>query len=215
VTPARASGKTRKRTRPPRRTDAKLLKAISHPLRWKILARLNDGVASPVMIAREMDISVPLISYHIKQLRDLDCIELVRTEPRRGATEHFYRAVKRAYLSEVEWSQLSAAEKNSITGSILQEAMADALAAVHSGSIDSRDDRYVVHLPLRIDETGWKELTERVDELYERALELQAESAVRIAEDEAGGPQMTSTLSILHYESTPRAPGSSIPSDPT
>jgi hypothetical protein len=31
-------------------------------------------------------------------LRDYDCVEIVRTEPRRGALQHFYRATARPTL---------------------------------------------------------------------------------------------------------------------
>ena len=39
-------------------------------------------------------------------LRDYDCVELVRTEPRRGALQHFYRATARPNLDEDQWRTL-------------------------------------------------------------------------------------------------------------
>jgi hypothetical protein len=78
VSPSKASAQTR-RKRPPRKPDAAFLKAISHPLRWQFLARLNEIVASPVMLAKEFGVSIPLAAYHVNILRDLDFVELVRT----------------------------------------------------------------------------------------------------------------------------------------
>jgi DNA-binding transcriptional ArsR family regulator len=48
---------------------------------------------SPKKIADTFEgVSLQLISYHVRILRDAGLLELSRTEPRRGALEHFYRA---------------------------------------------------------------------------------------------------------------------------
>src|SRR5919108_2400559 len=85
--------------------DEALLKAISHPLRHRLLGLLDDRIASPNELARELGLPLGRVSYHIRLLADLGAIELVRTEPRRGALEHFYRAVTRGWFSEEDWSR--------------------------------------------------------------------------------------------------------------
>ena len=73
--------------------DERLAKALSHRLRVQILRRLEEaGEASPKELAQALGEPVGNISYHVCILRELDCVELVRTEPRRGALAHFYRA---------------------------------------------------------------------------------------------------------------------------
>ena len=73
--------------------DERLAKALSHPLRPRILQRLADGaVASPNQLAEALGERLGNVSYHVRILRELGLVELVRTEPRRGALEHFYRA---------------------------------------------------------------------------------------------------------------------------
>jgi hypothetical protein len=47
-------------------------------------------VASPSELPDALGEPLGNVSYHVRILRELDCIELVRTEPRRGALEHFY-----------------------------------------------------------------------------------------------------------------------------
>jgi DNA-binding transcriptional ArsR family regulator len=66
-------------------------KLASHPLRVRILGRLAEGVASPNEMAKEFEESLPLVSYHVRILREGNAIRLVRTTPRRGAIEHHYR----------------------------------------------------------------------------------------------------------------------------
>src|ERR1700709_496434 len=72
--------------------DEALLRAISHPLRHRLLGMLDGRTASPNMLARELGLPLGRVSYTIRLPSDLGAIELVRTEPRRGALERFYAA---------------------------------------------------------------------------------------------------------------------------
>jgi DNA-binding transcriptional ArsR family regulator len=72
------------------RIDQELVKALSHPIRVEILAALQGRVASPSELSQEMDENLGVISYHANTLVKCGCLELVRTEPRRGAVEHFF-----------------------------------------------------------------------------------------------------------------------------
>ena len=72
-----------------------LMKALSHPLRRKILGRASQPF-SPKQLARELGEPIGNVSYHVRILAEAGLIELVKTEPRRGAVEHFYRASRSA-----------------------------------------------------------------------------------------------------------------------
>jgi DNA-binding transcriptional ArsR family regulator len=79
--------------RPTGDTDqTRLMKALSHPLRWRILETLGEGPASPAMIATELGEPLGNVSYHVKILLQHDAVELVETRAVRGALEHVYRA---------------------------------------------------------------------------------------------------------------------------
>src|SRR6266567_3375366 len=90
---------------PANELDETLLRAISHPLRHRLLSLLDDRVASPNELAQELGLPLGRVSYHIRLLADLGAIELVRAEPRRGALEHFYRAVTSVWFSEADWTR--------------------------------------------------------------------------------------------------------------
>lgn len=68
-------------------------KALAHPLRERILRALAEGESSPGDLAETMGAPMGVVSYHMRMLRDYGLVELVRTEPRRGALKHFYRAL--------------------------------------------------------------------------------------------------------------------------
>src|SRR4051812_38418058 len=100
--------------------DERLVKAISHPIRHRVLVALNERVASPNELAQELGESLGRVSYHVRQLVGVGAIELVRTEPRRGAVEHYYRASTRAWFSAAEWARLPATTRRGILGENLK-----------------------------------------------------------------------------------------------
>src|SRR5438105_12207772 len=74
--------------------DHALMRGLSHPLRTRILATLNERVSSPNQLSKELHEGLSQVSYHVERLKKLGLIEMVKTEPRRGAVEHFYRGVR-------------------------------------------------------------------------------------------------------------------------
>ena len=76
--------------------DPRLAKALSIPLRANALALIGEGVNSPKLIAAKLDLDLRTVAYHVRVLRNLGCVELVETHPRRGATEHVYRLTELA-----------------------------------------------------------------------------------------------------------------------
>ena len=104
----------------------------------KIMAILSEGEASPSGLAERLGERLGNVAYHTKMLVDLDCIELTRTAPRRGALEHYYRATVRPFLTQGHWTELPAAALRSISAGTLSEIWRDASAAVESKTFDSR-----------------------------------------------------------------------------
>ena len=197
--PNKAATASAKRSGRPRTfIDPRLVKAMGHPVRNDALSILNERVASPNEISKELGESVGHVSYHIKVLKECDCIELVDTAPRRGAMEHYYRATARAFLSDDEWAQLPDSIRPGMSASLLRTMITDATEALKSGSIDRRDDRHMSWTPMIVDEQGWKDVTEALEGMLERVFEVQAESAERLTKaNEEGVPV---TVSMLAFE---------------
>jgi DNA-binding transcriptional ArsR family regulator len=179
--------------------ESNIVKALSHPLRMRILTRLNEGVASPNEMAKEFEESLPLVSYHVRILRELECIELVRTTPRRGAIEHHYRALTRPFLDDEDWAQLPASARKAVSNTVLSKALTDVRRAVASGAFDERADRHLSYAPLALDEQGWRDLGERLNELLEWAIEEQAAAAGRLQDASAGGDEVRARLTLFAY----------------
>lgn len=78
--------------------DQQQVKALSHPIRVEILQALQNRVASPNELSREMDEKPGVISYHASTLVSCGFIELIHTRPRRGTVECFFATTSRSPL---------------------------------------------------------------------------------------------------------------------
>jgi DNA-binding transcriptional ArsR family regulator len=175
-----------------------LAKALAHPLRVRILTSLNRGISSPNQLAQELDEPLGNVSYHVKTLLEYDCVELVKTEPRRGAVEHFYRATERAFFSDADWAKIPASARKGIEGVILEAIGQDATQAMIEGTIDARTDSHISRTPLVLDEAGWEELSKLLNDTLAQAMKIGEDAADRLASD--GGEGINSSLAVLHFE---------------
>lgn len=174
-------------------------KAFAHPLRVQILIILNERVASPNLLAQELDQSLNLVAYHVRVLEKYDCIELVDTKQRRGATEHFYRATRRQFLSDAEWSRMPEVLRPAISGAILKSVFQDIEDAVRSGTLDEVEDLHLSRTPMVVDKQGWSDAASLLDATLDRLLEIQAEASERIANSDE--PGILSKVEMLHFKS--------------
>jgi DNA-binding transcriptional ArsR family regulator len=178
--------------------DSRLAKALAHPLRVQLLAALNEGVASPNELAKRLEEPLTNVSYHVRMLHDLGCIELVETEPRRGALEHYYRAIVRPFFGERDWKRLPKNARGSISDAVLQLVWDDAAEAIKSGLFDEREDRHLSRSVLAVDEQGWEELHDVLAETLDRAMQIQADSASRASKQDDGGTFRVNLVMVTH-----------------
>jgi DNA-binding transcriptional ArsR family regulator len=176
--------------------DSRLAKALSHPLRPQILDVLTTrGEASPVQIAAELRAPLGTVSYHVRMLKDLACIELVRTVPRRGAVEHYYRALVAPYLDDAQWEQLPLMMRRQLASQTIGQVVTAAVQAAGRGGFDY-PGAHVDRVTLRLDDEGWSELSEALRGVLDAAAAIQRRSDAR-----TGGEDVTheSELAVLHY----------------
>jgi hypothetical protein len=179
-------------------------KAFAHPLRVQILIILNERVASPNLLAQELDQSLNLVAYHVRVLEKYDCIELVDTKQRRGATEHFYRATRRQFLTDSEWSRMPQSLRPGLSGAMLKALFDDVEEAVTGDTFDEVPDRHLSRTPMVVDKQGWSDTAAVMSDTLDRLLEIQAEASQRIAAGEEQG--ILAKVMMLHFKSPDPAP---------
>jgi len=178
--------------------DQRLVRAIGHPLRLRLLTIFNERVASPSDLAAELGEPIGNVSYHTRILARLGCVELVRTKQVRGAVEHYYRAVVRPVFSDDDWAELPPSIRKSLAGAVLTEIADDMSASANEGGFD-RDEVHLSRMPLTLDSRGWQELNELLQELGDQALEIQAQSAARLHADGAQDSE-AAVLALMLFE---------------
>ncbi|HTU95778.1 MAG TPA: helix-turn-helix domain-containing protein [Solirubrobacteraceae bacterium] len=159
--------------------DPRLVKGLAHPLRIHILRVLETRVASPSEIAEEIGAPLGNVSYHVRFLARVGLIELTSTKPRRGAVEHYYRAVGRVSVTDQAWAQVPEVVKNGMISATLDQAGRVIGAAASSGGFD-RSDAVVARREMLLDEKGFAELATELTDLLERIKEIEKESAERL-----------------------------------
>jgi DNA-binding transcriptional ArsR family regulator len=181
--------------------DHRLLRALGHPLRQRILALLHERVASPSEMANELGEPIGNVSYHVKVLRDNEAIELVQTRPVRGAVEHFYRPVIRPFLDDEHWARLPAASRRALFANTVREIFDHVSQAAAGGGFEDVQT-HVSWTHLELDEVAYAQLSQRLGELIDYALELEADSVNRRAADPAT-TRASTELALMHFHRTP------------
>jgi DNA-binding transcriptional ArsR family regulator len=179
--------------------DPRYVKALSHPLRVRILAILEERTASPVQLAELLDASLGVVSYHVRTLERFGLIKLVRTNPVRGAVEHHYRANPRPTISDEGWAGAAPMAKQAYLSSFLQQVAAYTNTAAAAGGFD-RADAHFTRTVAKLDAKGWAELAKACEQLLTKIDELEAESAKRIAKDPHADGIVDAGLVIMLFE---------------
>lgn len=178
-------------------TDPKVVKALGHPLRRRILAALDGRIASPSELAAEFDEPIGNISYHFKTLEGLDLIELVETTPRRGALEHRYRATCVTYVPGEILAAMPGPMRQTIIHSWFQKRQEEILAAIEAGGFDG-EEKQALRARLKLDEKAMRQLGRKLEDLHKYALRLQSESEERVAKS---GEAQDATVVLMLFDS--------------
>jgi DNA-binding transcriptional ArsR family regulator len=177
-----------------------MLRAGWHPIQIKALTILTERVASPKEIAIALNLTsakAGYVSYHVKELMNHGLVELVRTEPRRGVDEHFYRAAKPLIVMDDEAESMSFEERLAFSGWIIRCMNGDFAMAIESRTIDARTDRHLSRFPLHLDEEGYLDLVGQQNNVFHRTLEIAARSRERMEESGEEGMPVAALLAVI------------------
>jgi DNA-binding transcriptional ArsR family regulator len=178
--------------------DEVLAKALSHPLRQRILEAFNQGIDSPREISEAIGAKLGDVGYHVRKLNELGLIELVRTEQRRGAVKHFYRPTQRAMLNDRQWARLPVSVRRQLFGQNLDQIWSHVRTAIKHGGFD-RSDAHVSWTTFELDEAGYEAMTKLMMSTLEQAMDIQADVVNRRARGEEEGESTKTELVQLHF----------------
>ena len=163
--------------------SANRTKVMSHPVRRAALLYLIEkGESAPVEIFWEIGGSLHTVSYHVRELERFGYIEPTgRVERVRGAVKTFYVATDRHLLDTDDWEELDPAEREGALVDFMQPQVDDFTAAIKAGTLGQNADWIVTRTPIHsTDRQGFEEMREAHRELFERVLQIQADSLERM-----------------------------------
>ena len=173
--------------------DPRYVKALSHPLRVRILAMLQERTASPSQLSEWLGATLGTTAYHVRSLHQLGLIELADETRVRGAIEHHYRAGKRPMVSEDAWAQAPPIAKQAAVGSALQTINEYAIKSAAEGGFD-RAEAHLSRTSLKLDAKGWEQLNKAALKFVEQVEKIDAASRERTQkrphEEEPGDAQV-------------------------
>jgi DNA-binding transcriptional ArsR family regulator len=176
------------------------VKALAHPLRIEILEILNEREASPREMSVALDAPLSSVSYHVGVLSECGCVEEMRSKPKRGALEHFYRATSRSSIGHQDVRQVPRAIRNMATGSSLDSFLQQAYAAIGAGKVDDPDDTLWSCMHLAVDEAGWQRVAEIGKEALAECEEAAAKSRQRARK--TGKPLVPMIVALAAFETS-------------
>jgi DNA-binding transcriptional ArsR family regulator len=179
--------------------DPRYVKAMSHPLRVRILALLDERAASPVELAGWLGATLGTTAYHVRALQRLGLIELVRETRVRGAVEHHYRAKPRPTVSDDAWAAAPPIAKQAAVSASLQTIDAYARAASAAGGFD-HGNSHLTRTPLRLDARGWGELSRACIRLLSQVDRIEAAAHERMERNPHSGETRDLALVMMLFE---------------
>jgi DNA-binding transcriptional ArsR family regulator len=185
--------------------DPRYIKALSHPLRVRILAILEERTASPNQLAEALDASLGVVAYHVRTLERLGLVKLVRTNQVRGAIEHHYKAQPRPTISDEGWAAAGPVAKQAYLSAFLRQVGDTTATAAAAGGFD-RADAHFTRTVAKLDRAGWEKLAKACEQLLAKIDAIEAEVAERAAKDPHGEELVDTGLVIMLFEAARLAP---------
>jgi DNA-binding transcriptional ArsR family regulator len=187
--------------RRPNRIDQRLVRALGHPLRVKILEVVQLRNASPSELTELLSAPLGNVAYHVRVLEKCGCIEQVATARRRGAVEHYFRARPRSYIGHQDWRKVPKSLRDTVTGAALGTFFDRAADALESGTLDARDDTTLNWMPMAVDQAGWAEVAAVFEAAANRLEAIHALCRRRIEQGE--GEAIPLVVGMAAFEPAP------------
>jgi len=182
--------------------DPRFVKALSHVLRQHILLAAVQGEISPKKLSKALNEGLSQVSYHVKVLRD-DCdgmLEEIRTEPRRGAVEHYYRASAKTLLPAKAWRRLKKGLRAVVGAGQASDLFNDLTEALKAGKLQGSHD-HIIRTPLVLDPEGRRNVVAIAQWATKEVEDEQQAAAKRMREANGdGGEAAGYTFALLAFE---------------
>jgi DNA-binding transcriptional ArsR family regulator len=175
-------------------TDAKLIRAIAHPIRQRALAVIGDRPATGAELATTLGVSTATLRYHLRALVETGLVEPVdlRTPGKTG--RQGYRRCGVPNIPEDVWKRLPEELRRLVISTLLIQVDTEIRLAASAGGFLQPGSR-LHRSALTLDQEARAQLAGELDALARRARELEALSRRRLAA--SAQPAPIAALAVL------------------
>ncbi|MGN6662645.1 MAG: hypothetical protein ACTHK6_00335 [Solirubrobacterales bacterium] len=182
------------------------MKAMVHPLRAEAFRLIRDRhPSSPKELARELEADTKDVSYHIRKLKEFNCVEEVGNRRVRGAVETFYSPTELHMIDTDEWMELVEDEPEMaefVIDDIMQSTVDDYTDSRRASVVGSDEEFFLVrNLPV-LDPKGIHEALKASQKYEDEIAKIAGRSAERHAKE--GTTEIPVSSAIILFKRGPR-----------
>jgi len=165
----------------------------------RIVAACSQRQLTPREFADLVNKPARQVTNHFRALETAGWLRRVREGVNRGVHTHPFTAERQAVVGDKEFAQMSAKERLEVSRGVVLDLFRRFQEALDAGTLDARTDSHFTWSPHELDESGWTDLADTLNGTFERCLEIQAESSVRLRE--SGESPILATVALAGFES--------------
>lgn len=180
----------------------RMSRLFADPLSLTLVTELNLREMSASELSAQLEVPLFTLDRRLKELVNLGW--LVHTGERtggrrRGAVEHFYRAVHSGTFETDVWAGLPQHMKNAASRRTLDQLFEKVAEAFRAETIESRPERHVSWSLLLVDERGWDQVTKSLERFFDALFTRKVEAKRRLAG--TSEEEMVATFVLAGFES--------------
>lgn len=181
--------------------------AVGHRVRIEILAALHERAYSAAGLAQITHQPLSTVTHHVEELLKDGSIEVAKTERVRNITQSFYRAVRRAYVTNAEHAELAGSVKQETFGVILQAIMVESMASFWSGCMIEDDQVWLGWNWFNVDQEGREEIAAIQEEAWAQIQQVEVRAGERRTKSgEEARSIVVASLGFPRIRNTPQPP---------
>jgi hypothetical protein len=175
---------------------------MTHPLRAEVFRLIRDkGPISPSRVALKLEAELKDVSYHVRKLREFNCVEEVGTRRVRGAVETFYRPTDLHMVDTEDWAELAKddpAMAEFLVDDFMQSIVDDYTESRRANVVGLDEEFWIVRRPLILDPKGVVEAQKASKEYEEKMVKIAGHSAERRRAE--GTEEVPASSSIVFFK---------------
>jgi len=190
-----------------RRAPVDLVRSLqvpAHPHEVRLLSMLSQSPLSVEELAEEASLSRAEAEAAIAALEEAGIVEQAPwTET---GTPPIYQSAWPVWGTS-EWERRSQAERERLSAEINLAMREEIDEAVTAGTFDLHPERFLVRIPLWVDQQGWEEIHDALNLSMEECMSIQRRTRKRLEEGGAASRGFPARVHLVSFEPAPREPG--------